>query len=146
MRQARFDRLLLEHGADLGRWPEDERGAARALLAASAGCRRRREQARRLEELVALDRARLDERCEAPERASAIAAAALRRVRTGPERAWDWRWLLSRPAGAALAAAVLAGAIVGWVAGPTLHPPRSEAAPAIEALLEDGPLDAEDLP
>ncbi len=146
MTPARFSRLLLEEGADIARWPEVERDGARALLAASPECRRRWAEARRLEELLALHWTRLEARGRAEGREAAIIEAALRRVRALPRRAPERRWLLSRPVGAALAAAVLAGLLVGWAMAPVLHPPRSAPATAIEALLEEPPVDTEELP
>ena len=52
MRRGNFHRLLDVRGAELGRWPADDRRAAERLLAADAKARAARDEARRLEALL----------------------------------------------------------------------------------------------
>lgn len=147
MNAAEFERSLDTHGADLERWPEAERSAALAHLATSPESRRRWSGARRLEELVARDRALAEQRDRYQEREAAITAAALRRVRALPRRpAPGWRWFLSRPLAATLAATALAGAVLGLLTGREPSAPRSEPVSAIEVLLTDTTYDLEGSP
>jgi len=89
MRRGNFHRLLDIHGARLQRWPAAERQSAERLLAADAGARAARDEARRLEALLDRYAPPVDER---------IAGRILNRLARLPERqrpgAWR-RWLLS---------------------------------------------------
>lgn len=58
MKPRRFRKLLSSYGADPERWPEDERAAAAALLAASSGARALRDRAKTLDRM--LDTYRVD--------------------------------------------------------------------------------------
>jgi hypothetical protein len=111
----RFTRLLATHGADLARWPADERDAASRLLGVSPDARAAWSEAARLEALFARDRPAVE-----PARRNAIATAALRRIRALPARdeAIGWRWLFSPALGAAFAATLVVGCFVGFQAGP----------------------------
>ena len=132
-----FTLLLETFGTDLGRWPEAARTPGRELVAATPEARARHEAAAALDRLFLLDRARE----AAPARRRAVEAAALRRVRSLPARGFDWRWLVRRPLGAALAATLVAGVIAGLAIGPALAPWPGEGVPAIAALLGAGGLE-----
>lgn len=113
MRLRRFLRLLDARGSDLSRWPEAERSAAKASLETSADARAARAEAQALGRLldtwsgpdVALDPAALTGR---------VTRATQPRPRTKAMDAGSrpLRWLLPNAAG--LAAAALAGLLVGW--------------------------------
>ena len=62
MRRGNFHRLLDIHGARLQRWPAAERQSAERLLAADAGARAARDEARRLEALLDRYASLVDER------------------------------------------------------------------------------------
>ncbi|HEY4168584.1 MAG TPA: hypothetical protein VGM96_17490 [Reyranella sp.] len=129
-----FIRCLDTYGADFRRWPDKERTDGEHLRDASPDARQRWQAARQLDALFALDRASAADRV----REAAITDAALRRIRnTPPRRSLDWRWLLTRPMGAALGATLAAGLIAGFYAGPVLHRPLHEVGPlAVNALLD----------
>ncbi len=129
-----FIRLLDTFGADFRRWPEDQRAAAQALRDASSVAREKWEAAQRLDALFSLDRARQPDAV----RVAAITNAALRRIRNQPEQGFDWRWLLSRPLGAAMATTVLAGLAAGFLLGPDLQPLQERGVPAVVLLLGYG--------
>jgi hypothetical protein len=75
----KFRALAESYGSELQRWPEDTRGAARALLEASPQARAVIREARALDEAIAAARAR-----EAAERRPAgEQGAALARLRSG---------------------------------------------------------------
>ena len=111
----RFTRLLEIHGADLARWPTDERDAASRLLEVAPEARAAWGQARQLEALFARDRPTID-----AARRNAIAGAALRRIRALParEEPIGWRWLFSPALGAAFATMLLVGCFVGFQTAP----------------------------
>ncbi len=129
-----FIHCLDTYGADFGRWPDEDRVDGARLRDSWPEARQRWEVARRLDELFALDRASAADRV----RMSAITDAALHRIRTAsPRRALDWRWLFTRPMGAALGATLAAGLAAGFYAGPVLHRSSKEVGPpAVTALLE----------
>jgi hypothetical protein len=129
-----FIRCLDTYGADFRRWPDKERIAGERLRDASPEACRRWEAARRLDELFALDRAGAPDRV----REGAITDAALRRIRTAPARsALDWRWLFTRPMGAALGVTLAAGLLAGFYAGPMPHRSSQDVGPlAVNALLD----------
>ena len=129
-----FVHCLDTYGADFRRWPDEERVDGERLRDALPEARQRWEAARRLDELFALDRASVADRA----REAAITDAALRRIRTAPPRkGFDWRWLCTRPMGAALGATLAAGLVAGFYAGPVLHRSSPEPGPlAVNALLE----------
>lgn len=108
----RFQELLDAYGADPRRWPEAERGAAIAFLSDSAEAQARAARARALDAL--LEEAgppaapKLD-----PE---ALAASITRTPQRPARREWPGPWTASFgwPGLAGLAAAALAGFLVGW--------------------------------
>lgn len=122
MSEAGFRRLLETFGADFHRWPADRIAAAEALCAASATARAARERAARLDALLAEDRAA---ETVPPARIQAITDAALVRI-AAQDRELDvdaipiWQWLFTRPVGAVIATAMLAGIVLGLLvpAGP----------------------------
>jgi len=109
MNTQQFTRLLDTHGADPARWPEPERAAALAFCAASPAARETWRAARRTEALLAAGRAPMPD----PARQARIVAAAVARLRAQAEPLLDWRWLFTRPVGAAFAASLAAGWLVG---------------------------------
>jgi hypothetical protein len=104
-----FFRLLDTHGADPERWPEAQRAAALALCEGSIAAPRQWMAARRLDGLLAAGRAPLPD----PARQARIVAGAMARLRARAEPLLDWRWLFPRPIGAAFAASLVAGWLVG---------------------------------
>ncbi len=104
-----FSRLLDTHGADPERWPEAQRVAARALCEASTAAREQWMAAKRLDVLLAAGRAPLPD----PARQARVVAGAMARLRLRAEPLLDWRWLFPRPIGAAFAASLVAGWLVG---------------------------------
>jgi hypothetical protein len=127
----RLSHQLDAYGGELARWPAETRGAAQALLAASAEARKLLADARRLDEALAAVR---------PPRASATVA----------------RRVLTRPlAGFALAASLLLGVALGALlaanetaapsAGGTLAD-LAVGAPGAETTVVIGLVDAEPWP
>lgn len=112
---ARFTRLLEIHGTDLARWPADQRDDASRLLEVAPEARAAWSRARELDSLFARDRPAVD-----PARRSAIATAALRRIRALParEEPLGWRWLFSPALGAAFATMIVFGCFVGLQTAP----------------------------
>jgi hypothetical protein len=129
-----FIRCLDTYGADFRRWPDTERADGERLRDASPEARQRWEAARQLDALFALDRANAADRA----RETAITDAALRRIRNTPTRkTLDWRWLFTRPMGAALGATLAAGLIAGFYAGPVLYPSSQTMGPLAVTVLLD---------
>lgn len=142
MNLALFTRLLDTHGADFRRWPEALRAAGEAFRDASPEAFERWTDATRLDALFALDR----EEAIDPARQRALVDAGLRRIRNRPARqGFDWRWLFSKPIGAGLAAATLAGFAAGLVFGPALQPREPQGEAAIAFLLGYTPGDLDGL-
>ena len=104
-----FSRLLDTHGADPERWPEAQRAAAQALCEVSTAARGQWMAAKRLDVLLAAGRAPPPD----PARQARIVAGAMARLRARAEPLLDWRWLFPRPIGAAFAASL----VVGWLVG-----------------------------
>lgn len=111
MNIARLQEILDAFGADPKRWPEGERAAALSLIAGSEEARQRQQSARRLDALLdAAAPVSLD--LDAAAMVAHIAAA------TGNVRRFPGRragpipvlW----PGAAGLAAAAVAGFVVGW--------------------------------
>ncbi len=129
-----FIRCLDTYGADFRRWPEPDRADGERLRDALPEARQRWAAARRLDELFALDRASSADRA----REVAITDDALRHIRNAqPREGFDWRWLFTRPMGAALGATLAAGLVAGFYAGPMLHRSSQDVGPlAVNALLE----------
>ncbi len=109
MTREQFTSLLDTHGADPDRWPEGQRAAALALCAASPAAHGEWMAARRLDGLLAAARAPVPD----PARQARIVAGAVARLRVQTETVLDWRWLFPRPIGAAFAASLVAGWLVG---------------------------------
>ena len=109
MDPAQFARLLDTHGGDPERWPEAQRDAALALCEASPDARRQWMAARRLDVLLADGRAPEPD----PARQARVVAGAMAQLRAQAEPLLDWRWLFTRPIGAACAASLVAGFLVG---------------------------------
>ncbi|MBW6400051.1 hypothetical protein KPL78_19480 [Roseomonas sp. HJA6] len=104
-----FTRLLDIHGADQARWPEAQREAAQLLCEASPAARAQWAAARRLDRQIAAARAPRPD----PARQARIVSGALARIRARGEPLLDWSWLFTRPIGAAFAASLVAGWLVG---------------------------------
>ena len=108
----RFQEILDAFGADPRRWPEAERGGALALVAGSDVARSRQAEARRLDML-------LDE-ISLPVRLDLDAAAIVAGVRdaSGNVRLFSGRKTMPSsvvwPSFAGLAAAAVAGFVIGW--------------------------------
>jgi hypothetical protein len=142
MTLARLRTLLSAYGADPVRWPEDERDAARALIAESADARAAYRQARDFDAL--LDKAPLQAtpNVEATVLASRIAGSAVpRRIASATGlNALAARWSFGWPNFAALAAAGIAGFVVGWMdlgPGPSLAAEFDADIPALIAPIID---------
>ena len=114
-----FSRLLDTHGADPERWPEAQRAAARALCEVSTAARGQWMAAKRLDALLASGKAPPPD----PARQARIVAGAMARLRARAEPLLDWRWLFPHPVGAAFAASLVAGWLVGVQLGDGALPP-----------------------
>jgi hypothetical protein len=101
--------LLDTHGADPDRWPEGQRVAALALCAASPAAHGQWMAAKRLDVLLAAARAPVSD----PARQARIVAGAVARLCAQADMFLEWRWLFTRPIGAAFAASLVAGWLVG---------------------------------
>lgn len=115
MDACRLQQLAAAYGADLRRWPEAEREAARAFLAADPGRERLLFEARQLD--AALDASPAPQ-VQAVLRERVIAAAAEAGLRPRPAPAGRrglsrWAWL----SGAGWAAAGAAGIMIGLASG-----------------------------
>ena len=133
----RFRQLLDAYGAAPARWPESERSAAQALLERSAEARQLAAQAARLDELL--------NHAEAPKRVLGPAALAERiastpQIRSSPQQKTEWRLAIGWPRLMALAAAAVAGFVVGWsgwdaqfIASPQLDPIIADIITDLEA-------------
>lgn len=122
MSEAEFQRLLDTFGADILRWPADRIDAAEALHAGSPTARAAREQAARLDALFAGDRAA---ETMLPAQIHAITNVALARIAAQDRERIVivipiWQWLFTRPVGAMMATAMVAGIVLGLLvpAGP----------------------------
>lgn len=108
----RFQEILDAFGADPRRWPEAERGGALALIAGSDAARSRQAEARRLD--VLLDEISLPVRLDLD--AAAIVAGVkdasgnVRLFRARKAMPFSVGW----PSFAGLAAAAVAGFVIGW--------------------------------
>lgn len=112
MNPDRLKELIAAYGADPRRWPEPEQGAARALLQRLPDLRVE------IERMAALDAA-LDRWTDPapPVDAASLAAriSAMPQRRAVRARAWRIRWPdFAWPNAAGLAAAAVAGFLVGW--------------------------------
>jgi hypothetical protein len=102
---ARLETLLDAYGADLGRWPQAQATAARALLLSDRAFRRDFDDARRLDAALQAGRSEMDARIEGSE-----AMARLReRTRGGPPHVAGLRLNWRRVAAAVLVAGLLGG-------------------------------------
>ncbi len=132
MTMTRFGALAEAYGGDLDRWPEAERGAARALLAASDAARTALAAAQHFDAALAC----LPAPPPAPARLRA-AVAALKPAAAPPRRAVILRVppqmaLLGR--GVAMAAATAAGIWTGIALAPAMRPDPGDLA-LVEAAL-----------
>lgn len=121
MRMFRFRRLLAAHGGDPARWPEAMRPAAEELLRGSAKARAELAAARALDAALAAAGSTAEDEGPADD---VLVARILSRAAELPqeprlpappagEGGFPFRrWLLPQAAG--LAAAALAGLVVGW--------------------------------
>ncbi|GGJ35410.1 hypothetical protein [Neoroseomonas lacus] len=132
MNPREFSRLLDTHGADPDRWPEALREAARALCEISPTARGQWMAAKRLDVLLAAGRAPVPD----PARRARIVAGAMARLRVRAEPFLDWRWLFTRPIGAAFAASLVAGWLVGMELGDGTAPHQMPADLRLEDLLQ----------
>jgi hypothetical protein len=112
MNSERLQEILDAYGADSGRWPDAERAGALALLAQSGEARLHRDQAKRLDALLDGAAGLIELRLSAEGIAAGVSAAT-RNVRMLPKR--DLRPSFGWPGLAGLAAAALAGFVVGWL-------------------------------
>jgi len=112
MKLNRFRQLLDAYGADPARWPEAERAEALALLARSRRARDAAEAARALDRL--LDRAPPPHAALDADALAAGITVAMQPRASRAERPGGWTLSLGWPNLTALAAAALAGFIVGW--------------------------------
>lgn len=110
MTEERFAALAAAYGADIGRWPEEEREAARRLAGDGAAMAA-------LEAEAALDHLMWQAATPAPGPALSDAVIAMA-PRARPARGPVLRWLTGIGVGAALAAAGATGAAVGAVLTP----------------------------
>jgi hypothetical protein len=116
----RFEDLADIHGGDIARWPEGEREAARALLAAEAG---------RLAPVLAAA-AHLDRLLDLAPAQSPSAALMGRLISAAPGPAGGGRrWIAGLSAALGLSAAAFAGVLVGVTVGR----PAQMAAPVAAA-------------
>ncbi|NKC31676.1 hypothetical protein [Falsiroseomonas selenitidurans] len=109
MNTEQFTRLLDTHGTEPDRWPAAQRAAALALCAVSPAAHGQWMAAKRLDALLAAARAPVPD----ASRQARIVAGAVARLRARSETVRDWRWLFTRPIGAAFAASLVAGWLVG---------------------------------
>jgi hypothetical protein len=113
MNMDRFQELLDAYGAEPARWPEAERDAASALLADSGEARARLAEARALDELLDRAGAPAALRFDAAELSARIAETPKPRLdpvagASGAQVSMGW------PSLAGLAAAAVAGFVIGW--------------------------------
>lgn len=132
MNRERFEALLDAYGADLKRWPADERAAAEAFASANSG---------EAEPLLAAARA-LDGALDAARDNEAPSAALTSAVLAGAPRARTRQLGMAPSAGWALAACALLGVALGF-GGAQLAPVASDDdnsyfATAFEAPFTDG--------
>ncbi len=118
----RFEALCEAYGGEIARWPQAEREAAAALATADPTAAGALAQARALDSLLAESRPLTP---SAALRERILAAAP--RERTGP----SFDWLFKAGLGAGLAAAGVAGVLVGST---LTSGPDHDDAPAIAAL------------
>lgn len=132
MNEARFIELIAAYGADLSRWPEEDRGDAAAYLeAAPHRIKDIWESERSFDHLLALDR---DSPVSLALEGAVLAAAPDRRTLQRPMRILSLPPLPRWAAGGALAASLALGFAVGY-AEPR-HPPAGDYANLLS--LSDG--------
>jgi hypothetical protein len=122
MNEARFVELLGAYGAELSRWPEDERGAAEALLEVAP---------HRLKDIWESERA-FDHLLALEKDAPASIALETKVLSTSPDRrmvrrpvAVFGKWSLPQWAGGAIAASLALGFAVGYAAEPAPSSPEA---------------------
>jgi hypothetical protein len=124
MNEARFIELLGAFGADLARWPEDDRGDAEAFLeVAPHRIKDIWESERAFDHLLALEK---DAPASIALETSILAAApGRRRALRGPTGRWNLpKWAT----GGALAASLALGFAVGYAGEPAAHPESADYA------------------
>jgi hypothetical protein len=126
-----FTQLLETYGANLDRWPEEQRSAAEELLKSSIEARSKQRAAQHFEELFRLDRADPD-----TARMRMVMSSAMRRIRSERREAMSWHWLFSPTVAAVFAAMLLMGCFLG-VRTPAVpaDPGARPAETALNALL-----------
>ena|SRR5262245_46307868 len=132
-----FQRLLDIHGADLARWPAEQRAAAEQLLARDPAMRALWERARDFDARIARQFASIPEReAQAEQAAQDRVLAALTRLPAQRPRTWwgewssallDWDFTPAWPRIAALASVAALGFAIGLVELPPTESPHSVA-------------------
>ena len=141
MSEVRLREILDAYGGDAGRWPTAERAAAEALLARSAAAREAHAEALSLDALLANDPAEVTVPFDAAQLAAAVTAQPQPRNAPRvaiaepdvvlPATTFLFRWFNVT----ALAAAMLAGFIVGWAGIDGSLGTTAEAADLMSGLL-----------
>jgi len=141
MSEDRLREILSAYGADPKRWPALERAAAEALLARSGAARDAHVEALSLDALLARDPAPAAATFDAAQLAAAVTAAPQPRVvpraavverdSVVPATTFLFRWFNV----AGLAAAMLAGFMVGWAGIDGSLGTTAEAADLVSGLL-----------
>ncbi|HSE79865.1 MAG TPA: hypothetical protein VLG66_17845 [Alphaproteobacteria bacterium] len=141
MNDDRLREILDAYGGDASRWPSGERAAAEQLLARSAAARVAHLEAMALDALLARDSADVSVSFDAAQLAAAVTAQRQSQVepRVGviesdivlPATTFLFRWFNI----AGLAAAMLAGFIVGWAGIDGDLGTTAEAADIVSGLL-----------
>src|SRR5262245_48317890 len=132
-----FQRLLDAHGADLARWPADQRAAAEQLLATDPAARALWERTRDFDARIARQLASISEHeAQAEQAAQTRVLATLARLPAQQQRTWwgewssallDWDFTPAWPRIAALASVAALGFAIGLVELPPAESPHAIA-------------------
>src|SRR5262249_54499352 len=132
-----FQRLLDVHGADLTRWPAEQRAAAEQLVATVATARAMWERAQDFDARIARQFAAVSEHeAQAEQAAQSRVLAALAQLPAQRKRTWwgewpsallDWDFTPAWPRIAALASVAVLGFAIGLVELPPTESPHSVA-------------------
>jgi hypothetical protein len=132
-----FQRLLDTHGADLTRWPSEQRAAAEQLLETDPAARALWERTRDFDARIARQLASISEReVQAEQAAQDRVLAALAQLPAQRQRTWwgewssallDWDFTPAWPRIAALASVAVLGFAIGLVELPPAESPHSIA-------------------